>query len=103
MLTVGVHFAINMLSEAQTSLASCFANASNNKFEQTPYRLSDRGIPLVADSVGYIECELVNKHRAGDHAILIGQAMQWCAHEAAAPLIVYRGSYLAAAQAAARN
>lgn len=99
---IGVPFAINMLSDDQRALCARFAR-TDCKFEGVRYRLNDLGIPLLAGCVGSIECRVAEKYCAGDHTIIIGRAERWDIDNARAPLIVYRGSYLARSASSATS
>jgi flavin reductase (DIM6/NTAB) family NADH-FMN oxidoreductase RutF len=42
--------------------------------------------------LGYVECEVVERHEAGDHDIIIGRVEVAVANEGK-PLLYYRGGY----------
>lgn len=48
----------------------------SNKFEDTKYKLSDRGIPIIEEStVGYLEAEVIQEVDMGSHTIFIARVI----------------------------
>jgi flavin reductase (DIM6/NTAB) family NADH-FMN oxidoreductase RutF len=74
------HFAVNVLRKGQRDLAGKLGRTS----EQAPHKL--KGIktkpgpaaetPVLADSLGWVECRLVTTLPAGDHTIVLGEIME---------------------------
>ncbi len=66
------HYAIHVLDFSQANLATEFAlNAQS--FEHCIWQWSDKGVPLIANTVARFECERVTSHDGGDHSIVIGE------------------------------
>jgi len=86
------HFTVNILSEGQEALARRFAEPGPNRFAGIGYGRGKNGIALLDDVLGHIECEIVARHEAGDHDIIIGAVEVAVANEGK-PLLYYRGGY----------
>ena len=51
------------------------------------------GMPVIAGSAAYLDCEAHNLIVEGDHTIAVGKVVQGVADEAKMPLIYYRRKY----------
>lgn len=91
-------FAVNILSDQQTDVALDFARRGPDKGAASKCRVSDRSLPLLEQSLAWIECALDREYEGGDHAILIGRVLELHAKdEGSHPLLYYRGRMAAAA------
>ena len=86
------HFAVNILSAAQESISRRFAEHVEDRFDGIGYTRGVTGAALLDGALAYIECDLVDCHRAGDHTIYIGEVIAASAHPER-PLLYYRGGY----------
>lgn len=88
-LTVGVHYLINVLREDQQHLAERFATkADRDRFTGVAHVPSEVGIPKLEDAVAVLHCEVERRIDAGDHFIVLsavldverrpGRALVWC-------------------------
>jgi flavin reductase (DIM6/NTAB) family NADH-FMN oxidoreductase RutF/rubredoxin len=73
-------FTISILSKfAPMTLIGKFGFKSGrdiDKFEETKYKLSQGGAPIVLDStVGFLECEVLSMTDVGTHTIFIGKVV----------------------------
>jgi flavin reductase (DIM6/NTAB) family NADH-FMN oxidoreductase RutF len=91
-LSKATHFIANILSEGQEAIARRFAETTPNRFDGIGYERGQTGIAVLLDVLGYIECEVVARHEAGDHDIIIGRVDVAVANEGK-PLLYYRGGY----------
>lgn len=85
-------FVIHILQSEQQDLAKTFASKAEDKFvglETTP---SSTGAPILLDVHGWLDCKLSQTVIAGDHAIIIGEVVQYSA-EPARPLGFYQGRF----------
>jgi len=85
-------FAINVLSEDQKSVAEHFATKGDNQFATASYRLSPRGIPLLANAAAHLECEVYKKIPIGTHTLFVGRVIG-TGFERRAPLVYYNARY----------
>ena len=86
------HFAINVLSNQQQSLASHFAKSENGLFGDIGYRDSPQNVPVLSDTLAHLECRTHDIHDCGDHHIIIGDVINFELSDSE-PLIFYSGNY----------
>lgn len=88
-------FAVNFLAEHQAALSTCFASNSEcryNGFCGASSHVVATGAPVLDDSLGYVDCKLVNAFPGGDHTIFVGH-VEALDTTGDAPLLYYRGRY----------
>jgi flavin reductase (DIM6/NTAB) family NADH-FMN oxidoreductase RutF len=72
-------FAISFLESGQKDLAASFFQPKTrvgNKFENVEfYEGAETGCPIIKDSLGYIECEVVGTVEEGDHTVYVGEVI----------------------------
>lgn len=86
------HFVVNILSEGQEALARRFAESIPSRLDGIGYERGQTGAAVLLDVLGFVECEVVTRHEAGDHDIIIGAVEVATANEGK-PLLYYRGGY----------
>ena len=86
------YFAINVLAAGQQELSSHFAQSDHTVFNGIDYDTSDRGVPLLPDSVARFECRTHQVHDCGDHYIIVGEVDSYRSNERE-PLLFYNGRY----------
>jgi len=86
------YFAINVLAAGQQELSSHFAQSDHTVFNGIDYDTSDRGVPLLSDSVARFECRTHQVHDCGDHYIIVGEVDSYRSNERE-PLLFYNGQY----------
>ncbi|WP_243395416.1 flavin reductase family protein [Nocardioides currus] len=87
-------FCVNFLGAGQRELSDVFASASDDKFagvDWTPTPAT--GSPLLAGTVGHVDCTVHSIHEAGDHYLVIGAVVGLAAGDVDEPLLYYRGAY----------
>ena len=88
-------FNVSLLTRSQEFIADRFAGrapAIDPQWRTLPHRIGANGIPLIEGCAAWLECRLVQAHRAGDHEICVGEV------EAAAvgqgdPLILWNRTF----------
>jgi flavin reductase (DIM6/NTAB) family NADH-FMN oxidoreductase RutF len=83
---------LSVLSNEQEPLSRRFADPESDRFDGIGYARGENGVALIDEALVHLECEVIARHEAGDHTILV------CAVERAAaydgrPLLYYRGGY----------
>ncbi|RUR75104.1 flavin reductase family protein [Chlorogloeopsis fritschii PCC 9212] len=71
-------FAVSFLEEGQKDLAQKFFKQMRrvgNKFEDVEFYLGKTGCPIISDSLGYIECQVVDVVARGDHTVFVGEVI----------------------------
>lgn len=66
-------FAVNILANNQTDIASTFAGSEEDRFTKCEWHLSDENLPIISDVMASLQCKVFKKVEAGDHVILIGE------------------------------
>jgi len=88
-------FNASLLTRSQEFLADRFAGrapALDLEWRTLPHRLGTNGIPLLDGCAAWLECRLVQVHRAGDHDICVGE-VQAAAIGSGDPLILWDRSF----------
>jgi flavin reductase (DIM6/NTAB) family NADH-FMN oxidoreductase RutF/DNA-binding GntR family transcriptional regulator len=85
-------FGVNVLGEGQGDIAEQFATPSLDKFRGIQMRQGELGMPLIADALAHLECEVVEEIEGGSHTIFIGRVRSAAAH-GGQPLTYYRGDF----------
>jgi flavin reductase (DIM6/NTAB) family NADH-FMN oxidoreductase RutF len=73
------HFAVSVLHQGQRDLAGKLGRTS----EQAPQKLKGiktkpgpvSGVPVLAESLGWVECRVVATLPAGDHTLVLGEVV----------------------------
>jgi flavin reductase (DIM6/NTAB) family NADH-FMN oxidoreductase RutF len=89
-------FAINLLEQDQESLSQHFAGKDVAKFEGVSWSDSNSGAPILEGVLAHVECRTTTCYAAGDHTILLGEAVGGAlaaGAEKRGPLIYFRGKY----------
>jgi flavin reductase (DIM6/NTAB) family NADH-FMN oxidoreductase RutF len=97
LLDQGTAFGISVLAEDQHDLAGHFSDrhrpAGMAQFHGTATVPGPRtGVPLIARAVAHFECEVRQRHGAGDHTIVVGGVLslhRWGGR----PLLFHSGHY----------
>jgi flavin reductase (DIM6/NTAB) family NADH-FMN oxidoreductase RutF len=79
-------FGVNVLGHGQDETARLFAQRSVDRFAAVDWRY-DHGLPRLADSPGWLACELTSAVAGGDHMLLLGAVCE--AEVRTAPPLVY--------------
>jgi 3-hydroxy-9,10-secoandrosta-1,3,5(10)-triene-9,17-dione monooxygenase reductase component len=88
-------FAVNILSAQLQDVSNNFASSKPDKFKNIAWTSSANGLPIINDTLAYIDCELEAEHDAGDHTIAVGVVRAYAqVCETDAPLLYFRGAYL---------
>jgi flavin reductase (DIM6/NTAB) family NADH-FMN oxidoreductase RutF len=91
-LPVGGAFAVNLLAEDQEEVSRLFASREREPFSKAEHSLGATGVPLLAGTIGAIECRIVERLAGGDHTIVVGQVEATTLSDGQ-PLTYFRGAY----------
>lgn len=85
-------FTLSVLESGQKALAAKFFKPQRrvgNKFEDVEfYEGAETGCPIIADSLGYIECKVVAAVEQGDHTVFVAQVIGAGVHREGEPLLL---------------
>ena len=77
-------FSLNFLREDQKDLAAVFFKPQKGlggRFDSTTYSYGPNGLPILEDSIGAIECEVVGEVIHGDHTVFVAEVKSAILHE----------------------
>ncbi len=84
-------FALSILAAEQKELAQKFFKPQRrvgNKFEDVEFYLGETGCPIISDTLGYVECQVVGSVEKGDHTVFVGEVIAAGVHRDGAPLLL---------------
>lgn len=88
------HFCVNFLAVDQVAISDQMASSGDDKFAGVDWVPSaTTGSPLLAGTVGHVDCTVHAVHEAGDHFLVIGDVVGLGAGEGGEPLLYHRGRY----------
>lgn len=87
-----IHFAINILGEEHKHLSARFARTGQDRFEGVTWRRGETGAPLLSDMLATLECKVTQVVEAGDHVVVLGEALH-AAWREGRPLLYFNSSY----------
>jgi len=91
--TSGTRYCVNVLAEDQEHVCRAVAMRRRDKFAGIPLETSPEGNPVVTGSLAYIDCELYEKHLAGDHYIVVAKVQGLDVLRPVQPLLFLGGGY----------
>ena len=74
----GATFVLNVLDESQTDMVGHFGRGfalDEPAFTDLDMERSPLGHPVLSESHAYLECQVVTRHPAGDHDLLISRVV----------------------------
>lgn len=91
MLKASGVFALSFLEAGQKELAQKFFKPQRrvgNKFEDVEFYLGETGCPIISESLGYVECNVVGSVEKGDHTVFVGEVIAAGVHRDGEPLLL---------------
>lgn len=85
-------WAVHILSSDQEDLSNRFATSGADKFEGLEFDDGPEGAPSIGGCSARFGCKAMFEYEGGDHAIFVGEVVQFD-HGEAAPLIYHGGRY----------
>jgi flavin reductase (DIM6/NTAB) family NADH-FMN oxidoreductase RutF len=85
-------FAVNILTEEQRPLSIRFARREEGRFDGAPWNAGVTGSPVFEGTLGVIECRTVQWLDAGDHRVMVGQAVAAVVRHGR-PLLYFESGY----------
>lgn len=84
-------FALSVLEAGQKDLAQQFFKPMRrvgNKFEDVEFYLGETGCPIITDTLGYVECQVIGAVDKGDHTVFVGEVIAAGVHREGDPLVL---------------
>lgn len=89
-------FALSVLRDDQVDVATHFADTSGEYYDKLlgiPYGLTPGGSPFLLDCLAYLDCRVIDRARAGDHTLVVGEVTASDILDESYPLIYDPGEY----------
>ncbi len=85
-------YALSILGAGQTALSNRFAGRAPEPPAPDEYEIWETGAPLLKSRIAGFDCRIHRRHKAGDHAILIGEVVRFDSNDDG-PLVYYASRY----------
>lgn len=85
-------YSISVLTDVQQSASERFAQHAPAPLAAHEYEIWKTGAPILKERLAAFDCEIVDRHRSGDHVILVGKVLQFDSR-AGAPLLYFASNY----------
>lgn len=86
-------YAVSVLNASQQALSERFARHEPEPLKPHEYELWLSGAPVLAERLAAFDCRVVDRHRSGDHVILVGEVVQFDSFDGA-PLMYFASRYM---------
>jgi len=86
-------FCVNILASDQQQVCRQVAAKGPDKFAGVEFSVSGNGLPVIADAIAIIECEIASVVDAGDHWFVLGKVLKLETTREDDPMLFYRGRY----------
>ncbi len=86
------HYTVSVLEAGQRDLADRFARHLPKPLAADEIETLVTGAPLIRNRLAGFDCRVVDRHRSGDHVILVGEVLKFDSRDGA-PLLYYASRY----------
>ncbi|MEU3502216.1 flavin reductase family protein [Streptomyces hundungensis] len=88
------HIGVHILGEHQQDLAATFARSGADRFgPATDWSPGPEGVPVIDGVLAWLVCKVVARIPAGDHRIVLGQAVAGDLTGVGRPLLYHQGRF----------
>jgi flavin reductase (DIM6/NTAB) family NADH-FMN oxidoreductase RutF len=70
-------YSISILNDRQQGVSERFARHNPKPLSPEEYVVWKSGAPILNERLAAFDCEIVDRHRSGDHVILVGKILQF--------------------------
>lgn len=84
------YFGVCIMKKTARKAVEYFGTKSGrdvNKFDKFEYALTEKGTPVLSDSIAFIECRIVSTADAGDHTLFIGEVVDQKLYDNERPML----------------
>ncbi|MFE4367829.1 flavin reductase family protein [Streptomyces sp. NPDC056835] len=93
-LAEAAHVGVHILGEHQRELAATFARSGADRFgPPTSWRTGPEGVPVLDGVVAWLVCRVIARVPAGDHRLVIAQAVVGDPAGGGRPLLYHQGRF----------
>jgi len=89
----GRWFGVNVLRREHEAFARRAARAGADRFDGVSWAPGRAGVPILAEALATLECEVVAEHPAGDHWIVVGRVDEVRVAPGTEPLVFFAGGF----------
>jgi 3-hydroxy-9,10-secoandrosta-1,3,5(10)-triene-9,17-dione monooxygenase reductase component len=86
-------FGVNVLGRQHEHFAKRATPPGADRFAGLHWELGEGGVPLLADALATLDCEIVAEHPAGDHWIVVGRVDDLHISPIKGPLVFFAGAF----------
>jgi 3-hydroxy-9,10-secoandrosta-1,3,5(10)-triene-9,17-dione monooxygenase reductase component len=86
-------FGVNVLARRHERFARWATPPGADRFAGLDWEPGRSGVPLLADALAALECEIVAEHPAGDHWIVVGRVDELRTSPIDEPLVFFAGEF----------
>lgn len=82
-------FTVNFIETGQKDLAAGFfkpVTRVGNKFGDIEFYHGENGCPILKDALAYLECQVVDRPKSGDHQVFLAEVVKVGVHREGVPL-----------------
>ena len=90
-------FSVNILADEQHHISTNFGRSGIDRWSGVDTRLTKKGNPVIVGTLMWLDCDIYETHRAGDHDIVVGCVREMSSFELSderAPLVFFKGRYM---------
>ena len=85
-------FSVNVIAADQRDLAERFGGKADDVFASVPHRLTEQGVPVIADAAAAMVCTVSQVMDVGTHTVFFGR-IEHAEISGKPPLVYYDGRY----------
>ncbi|MBI3409113.1 MAG: flavin reductase family protein [Planctomycetes bacterium] len=67
------YFGINILAGHQEWISTRFATTRDERFDGVDWHAGTTGVPILGETLGWLECKVTQRLQVGDHVIVFGE------------------------------
>jgi len=89
-------YSVCVLRQGQQAISDRFGGREteeSDRFDGLPVRPGLTGMPILSESLAYLECAVVAAHDAGTHTLFLGEVQAAAGPDGGAPLLYFDRSY----------
>jgi flavin reductase (DIM6/NTAB) family NADH-FMN oxidoreductase RutF len=85
-------YSISILTDAQQAVSERFARHEPEPLSPDEYEVWATGAPILRERLAGFDCEVLDRHRSGDHVILVARVIRFDSRPGA-PLLYFASRY----------
>ena len=85
-------YSVNILKAEQQALSDRFAQFNAAPLDDDEFETWKTGAPILKERLAAFDCKIFERHKAGDHVILVGEVVQFDSTDGN-PLVYYASNY----------